>query len=429
MNRKRILLPIWYEYYIFEYYLELSKELKLKGYEVDLITSDIVLYKKFTNAGLNSRYAPFLIRLFLKRSGNIFIRTLLWLSGYIWVSIIRRQYDFSILPWDNKPLWYIIQKKIPSMMIHNCTNLMDIEQEYNEHGAKKKHKVAEYLERIFNIKLLPRLNGIILRHNYFWYLDRLLGLRSENLLIGFSGIGLLTVTGNKIKENLIKLGLPKKTKISVVGNPSYDNFIEYSIKFTHQNKRDFKKALNLNEDEEMFSLFLSPSSFSDTMIEEIEVVVNAVLFHNPNASICIKFHPKTEAKFYEIFDNFISQKTVNYKLITSFNGDLFNLDMILSSKCILLKQGTIAFIAMLVSAPIISYNLRDTFYHDDMMKTMKASFHSLSFEDILINLDKLNITSEMKKLERLQVAACDKFCVRTSSSKSQIIEVIDDYFL
>ena len=179
----------------------------------------------------------------------------------------------------------------------------------------------------------------------------------------------------------------------------------------------------------MFSLFLSPSSFSDTMIEEIEVVVNAVLFHNPNASICIKFHPKTEAKFYEIFDNFISQKTVNYKLITSFNGDLFNLDMILSSKCILLKQGTIAFIAMLVSAPIISYNLRDTFYHDDMMKTMKASFHSLSFEDILINLDKLNITSEMKKLERLQVAACDKFCVRTSSSKSQIIEVIDDYFL
>jgi len=428
MNKKKILIPIWYKYYLFEYYLELSKELNLRGYEVDLITSDVALYTKFTNAGVRSRYMPFLIRLFLRRSGNVFIRTLLWLSGYIWISILKDQYDFAIVPWDNKPLWYIILKKIPSMCISNTTGMMDIKQEYESFKTKKTYKVAEYLESIFNIKLLPRLNGVIIKHNKFWYLDKLLGLRSENLLQGFSGVDFVTVTGNKIKENMIELGISKKIKINVVGNPIYDNFIEYSKKFTNQNKRDFKKSINLNEDEEMFSLFLSPSSFSDIMIDEIELVMNDVLLHNPSASICIKFHPKTETKYFEIFDNLMSKKTANYKLITSFNGDLFNLDMILSSKCTLLKSGTIAFIAMLVSAPIISFNLKKTYYNDNMMKVMNGSFHSLSSEDILTNLDKLNITGEMKKLEKLQVAACDKFCIRTNSSKSKIIDVIDDYF-
>jgi UDP-N-acetylglucosamine 2-epimerase len=254
-------------------------------------------------------------------------------------------------------------------------------------------------------------------------------MRSDSLIQGFSGIDYMSVTGNKIKDTLSSAGLPKKgTRIHVVGNPAYDGFINFASKFTNDNKIAYKKHLNLSESKDLYALFLSPSSFSEGQIKETMLVVEAVLIYDRDASILLKFHPKTEAKYIDVFRSLISCETSNYSILTGYTGDYTNLNIILSSKCILQKQSTVGYISMLVSKPIISYNFIDTGYSDDMYKVMKSSLHCESTDDLLRSLSKLNSEDEMQKLQKLQAIACTNFCKRTNSAASNIVDIIDDHF-
>ena len=426
---KKILIPYLYNYYLFEYLEGLTKELQIRGYEVHVVTADKVVYDKFVKIGINSKYVPLIIRLLLRRSGNMFVRSLLWISGYVWLAFLRNRYEFSIVPWDNKPLWYLMSKKIPSLTVHNTTNLMDIDFEIDTYKSNKNHAVAKFLEDILKVSLLPRLCNVVLKHNKFWYLDRLFGMRSGSLVQGFSGLDYISVTGNKIKDTLTSAGLPKKgTRIHVVGNPAYDGFINFSSKFTNDKKIAYKKHLNLSENKDLYALFLSPSSYSEEQIKEVMLVVETVLIYDRDASILVKFHPKTEVKYIDIFRNLISCATSNYSILTGYTGDYTNLNIILSSKCILQKQSTVGYISMLVSKPIISYNFMDTGYSDDMYKVMKSSLHCESTDDMLKFLSKLNSEDEMQKLQKLQEIACANFCKRTNSAASNIVDIIDDHF-
>jgi len=334
MSKEKILVPYLYNYYLFEYLEGLTKELQIRGYEVHVVTADKVVYDKFVKNGINSKYVPLIIRLLLRRSGNVLVRSLLWLTGYVWLAFLRNRYEFSIVPWDNKPLWYLMSKKIPSLTVHNTTNLMDIDFEIDTYKSNKNHAVAKFLEGILKVSLLPRLCNVVLKHNKFWYLDRLFGMRSDNLVQGFSGLDYISVTGNKIKDTLTSAGLPKKgTRIHVVGNPAYDGFINFASKFTDDKKIAYKKYLNLPEDKELYALFLSPSSYSEEQIKEVMLVVETVLIYDRDASILVKFHPKTEAKYIDVFRNLISCATSNYSILTGNTGDYTNLNIILSSKC------------------------------------------------------------------------------------------------
>ncbi|MDC0931503.1 hypothetical protein OAR80_02015 [Methylophilaceae bacterium] len=429
MRKRKILVPYFYHYYLFEYIEELVKELQIGGYEVHLVTSDRVVYEKFVKIGIKTKYAPPMIRLLLKRSGNMFVRSLLWLSGYVWLAFLRNRYDFAIVPWDNKPLWYLITSKIPSLTVHNTTNLMTIDSEIKENKSHESHLVAKFFESILKVNLLPRFCNVVLKHNKYWYLDKFFGMKSDNLLQGFSGLDYITVTGNKTKEILISAGLHKKgTHIEIVGNPAYDGFINFAKKFTRNKGIAYKKTLNLAEKEDLYSLFLSPSSFSETQIKEVMLVFETLLIHDRNASILVKFHPKTEAKYIDNFRNFFSSITSNFLILTGTTGDFTNLNIILSSRCIIQKQSTVGFISMLVSKPIISYNFMKTDYYDDMYKTMNSSLHCSSSDEMLESLSKLSNKGEMQKLKKLQDVGCKNFCKRTSSAASNIVTIIDNHF-
>ncbi len=408
----------------------LVKELQIRGYEVHLVTADKVVYEKFVKISIHTKYVPLIINLLLRRSGNMFVRSLLWLSGYVWLAFIRNRYDFAIVSWDNKPLWYLILRKIPSLTVHCTTDLMDIDTEITNRKSNKSYSIVKFLEGILKINLLPRFCNVVLKHNKFWYLDKLFGMRSDNLIQGFSGLDYITVTGNKMKEVLIDAGLLKKgTRINVVGNPAYDGFINIAKKFTNNKKIAYKKYLNFPEKEDLYALFLSPSSFSDTQINEVMLVFKTVLIHDKNASILVKFHPKTEARYVDMFRNLFSSLTSNYSILTGTTGDFTNLKIILSSRCILQKQSTVGFISMLVSKPIISYNFVKTDYFDDMYKVMKSSLHCESSDEMLRSLSKISRKDEMQKLKKLQKVACKNFCKSTKSASSNIVDVIDKHFI
>ena len=429
MKKKRILVPHLEDYYLMDYLLELSKTLQLAGYEVTVLTADKVVYDKFYNTKVQVDYMPSVIRLLRRRSGNVIVRCLLWLSGYLWILSIKNRYDFAIVPWDNKPLWYLILKQFPSLTVHNTTNLMDLNFEIESYKSPRTHKVAEILERVLRIELLPRLANVVLKHNKFWYIDKLFGMRSKNLVQGFSGIDYMTVTGNKIKNTLIEAGLSKiGTKIIPTGNPTYDGFLSYAKDFNNTKKEAFKKSLGLSGQSDLYGMFLSPSFFSKAQIKEVTLVVEAVLEFDSRASISIKFHPKTESRFIDIFDNVLSQRTSNYKIISGSTGDRVNLDIILSSKCILQKQSTVGFIAMMTSVPIISYNLLDTDYYDDMYKYMEASWHCETAKEIMQSLSSLNDGAELQKLSNLQEIACSNFCLKNDSASNSIVGIINNHF-
>lgn len=427
--KKSVIIPYIYNYYLFEYLIKLSIQLQAKGFSVKVLTADQAVFDKFRDTDIQVSYLPFIIRLLLRRSGNILFRISLWISGYFWMILIRDRYDFAIIPWDNKPIWYLILKNFPSLTVHNTTALMDLDFEIESYKSNKSHKIAKFFEGIFKKNLLPRLGNVILKHNKLWYLDKLLGLKSENLVQGFSGIDYMTVTGNKMKETLEKGGISKLgTKIFPVGNPAYDGFLSYAINFDEKKKREFKESIELRNDKDLYSMFLSPSSFNKAQIEEIALVVDSILKFDCEAGIAMKFHPKTEKQFLTEFQRILSERTSNYKIISGFTGDKLNLDIILSSKCILQKQSTVGFIAMITSVPIISYNLMETNYYDDMYKYIKASWHCESLKEISNSLEALNNDHQLEKLRDLQARACDNFCLRNDSAAESITEVILGHF-
>ena len=423
------MVPYINNYYLFEYLVKLSKELQISGYELTVMTADSAVMTNFENTSIKVKLFPLIIRIFLRGSGNILMRSLLWLSGRFWVETLKNKYDFALIPWDNKPIWYLILKRLPSLTVHNTTNLMDLKFEVESYKSKKSHKAAKIFERIFKKKILPRLDNVVLKHNKFWYLDKLFGLKSENLVQGFSGIDYMTVTGNKMKVTLEEAGISRLgTKIFPVGNPAYDGFLSYANNFDEKKKYDFKESMGMEIDKDLYSLFLSPSHFNTNQIQEISFVAESILKFDSEAGIIMKFHPKTEKEFLIQFENIISKITSNYKIISGFTGDQFNLDIILSSKCILQKQSTVGFIAMITSVPIISYNLLDTDYYDDMYKFMKASWHCETSEELSECLEALNDVHRLDELKRRQANACDNFCLRNESSIHSIIDVINGHF-
>ena len=135
-------------YYLFEYLLKLSIQLQAKGFSVKVLTADQAVFEKFRDTSIQVSYLPFIIRLLLRRSGNILFRISLWISGYFWMILIRDRYDFAIVPWDNKPIWYLILKNFPSLTVHNTTNLMDLDFEIESYKSNKSHKIAKFFEGI-----------------------------------------------------------------------------------------------------------------------------------------------------------------------------------------------------------------------------------------------------------------------------------------
>ena len=223
-------------------------------------------------------------------------------------------------------------------------------------------------------------------------------MRSSSLIQGFSGIDLMTVTGDQIKKNLMLAGLNHRPSIHVIGNPSYEGYLTYARNFSDSKKRHTLESLGFSRDDRMFTLFLSPSKFTETMITEIKLVLSTIKDYSEEVAVCLKFHPKTSETDIDQITKLLQSLIDKHHVIKNFTGDDYNLDLVLSSEAIIQKQSTIGYIAMLTGIPIVSYNILDTEYGDDMYKILGCSFHSESTKDLKNNLMKLDNASEIKRL-------------------------------
>jgi hypothetical protein len=434
--KKRILIPLFYDYYLFEYLKDLIPQLIKDGHTVYFVYGDLHTKKLYSHIeGLKFIKLPHIIRILMNRIRYSAVYTVFWVVGKIWVPYFIRKYriNFSVLPSDIRPLFYIISKTVPSLTVHNTTEHIDFNSTLARDDIKKSEiyktiwfNFYKFIDLISKGKLFYRVNNQILNFNHRLLIDRMMGRSSKTNYIGFSGITYLTVTGFKIKENLVRSGL-KESNIHVVGHPAYDKLTNLRNNFSNKIKDEFLKENNIPKNKDIVTLFLSPSSFSDNQRNEIMRVTRVLVENVSNIFIIIKFHPKTRKEDPSRFQAEISKFTQSFILMTKFKGDYFNAKLMLASEFIVQKQCTLGFMAMLFRVPMISYNITKTDYEDDMYEILDASFHVKSIESLKEAIKKVQDPASLDRLSKLQKIACKKYCLDTVHANEAISKIILDH--
>ncbi len=98
---KRILIPLLYDSYLFEYYRHLVPRLLEDGFHVTLVTFDERVKAAYASdhPRFALRDAPFHLRVCFNRKGKLSFRFLLWAFGWPWAWWVTRAHDFVVVPW------------------------------------------------------------------------------------------------------------------------------------------------------------------------------------------------------------------------------------------------------------------------------------------------------------------------------------------
>jgi len=428
---KPILLPLFYKYYLFDYYQNIVSELLSRGYTVELLYIQPKIkeqYESFENQGLTFKSLPRTLRFLLNRSGKPFFRVLLWLFGWPWGVSQKIKYSFVLVPWDYKPLWFILGKLIPSLTNDVVTNFVNLEMrekaDKQNRAEDRGDKLIGWYEKYSGRNLKPRLQGVVMKYNSKnLIVDWFMGKKTQSNFPGFGGADLLTVTGAKIKENYITAGL-KQEKVHIVGNPGYDDVVRFANEFKETDKEKFLLENNINSDH-VVSLFLSPSSYSEDQIKEIHEVIATINKTLESNHFIIKFHPKTGKGEHERVLSPLYKLGVNITEIRAFSGDIENAQIMLSSDFLVQKQCTLGFLAMVLKIPMISYNMIETDYEDDMYKFLNASLHCENKIELEKSLSRIMMREELMALRQLQTKACELFCLSTPEASKKIVDIIE----
>jgi len=367
---------------------------------------------------------PAVIRALSNRSNRPLFRFGLWIAAWTWARYLRKDYEVAVLPYDNKPVWYAISRSMPSVYCHNTTEFISMDLLFERELFKRtfdiRHRIYMAIDWLSGGKIFPRLCGEVLR--YFPHrllIDRLMGWRAPNHLCGFSGVDLLTVSGEENRTNYIKSGIAPDI-VFTTGTPNYDSLTDIALAFDSKQEEKFRADLGFKNDAQIFSLFLSPSEFNPVQIDEIATVVKNFAKVFPDAHFLVKFHPKTNPVYPDLIGERLSIHTHKLKILREYQGEEFNAKLILSSSYLLQKQGTVGLIALRLKVPIFSYNLAPTDYEDDMYKILGGSIHVENTAELEAMVPHIFDRDVLDELKERQVDACRKFCMETKCADVEI---------
>ena len=437
ISRKKILIPLFEDYYLFQYLYVLASKLQERNYHVVIMvsssqTSDIV--RRMTPA-VEVRRFPRLITFLNNRGRFIVLRLALYCVTFMWVRFwLRREFQFSVVPWTTRPVWNIVSRVIPSLTVNNVSNLSVIEDSIAEHkfdhNAPRKLAIrfGFMLDRLGIVKL-RRVRGELINFNRDDVIESLLGLRSIHRENGCNGIQHLCVMGSEYLNNYREIGVDhRKTEITIVGNPSYEFCYQLHKEFGKEQKREFLQENGLPENQILYSFFISPSSLTEEQINEIMIVVNTISMIDDKAHFVVKLHPKTNTQSVKAVREALVKFEGEVTLFTEFTNDVFNAKLIKCSRAIIQKQSTLGFLALIFRVPILSYNLIDTDYHDDLFKLLGISFHNESEGDLKASLRMLDDQIVMKAYFKRMKNMEEKYCRFEKSPCDNVADIIDRHF-
>ena len=425
-SSKRLLIIFPTEYYLFNYVYRFAQDATSFFSEVEVLTLDKFVLNKFSESNVKASFFPKMLIFAYKLSDYIILRGFTWICFRAFYFLRRNDFDVVFLPWDNKLIFISALAYFKSVTSHCTFNLVNIKDDIEQDKSMKKSPFIDFFEKILNKDLSPKLQGVTLKHNYYWYFDKIFGMKSLSHVQGFSGVDLMTVTGIKIMDNVLNAGISSlDVKIEVTGNPNYEGILEEADKLKKAGFDELYDNLSIEKDQDVFTLFLSPVSFSKDQISEVKLILKLIRSVYEDCFIIIKLHPSTQKRFTRIFNETCKEVLKNFLIIDKITSDTFNMRLVLLSKAIIQKQSTVGFIAMVLGQPIISYNLIDTGYYDNLYKHLDCSFHAESDEEFITSLHCLNSVDELARLRQRQEKACTNFCLRVNSPNQLIFEAIE----
>ena len=435
--REKILIPLFEDYYLFTYIYGLANRLEECGYQVVIVVTSESTAKKVRHLSpaVEVRRLPRLIAFLNNRAQFMMLRLVLYAVTFFWVRLwLQREFRFSIVPWTTRPVWNIISRLVPSLTINNVSNLSVIEDSVAEHKFDYDApqtmgvRVGFLLNRL-GILRLRRVQGVLINFNGNDVLESLIGLKSVHRENGCNGLRYLCVMGSKYLENYREIGVdPRTTEISVVGNPSYEFCYQLNSEFDQKEKQAFLEGSGLPPGRTLFSLFISPSSLSKDQINEIMMVIDTIAGVEDSAHFAVKLHPKTKAQSVCAVKDAMARLEGKVTLFTEFTDDVFNAKLVKCSKAIVQKQSTLGFLALIFRVPILSYNLVDTNYHDDLFKMLDISVHSETESQLREAIgmldDPVALAAYLKYMGKME----KQYCRFEESPCDNVIAIIDRHF-
>jgi len=436
-HSEKILIPLFEDYYLFNYLYGLSNRIQYRGYRVVMYVGSEYSADKVRTLSPEAevRRLPRLVT-FLNNRGRYFLfRLALYLVTFLWVHLrLRREFRFCIVPWTTRPVWNVISRNIPSLTINNVSNLSVVEDSIAEHRFDHDAPMTIGMRMGFlldklGIVRLRRIRGELIDFNGNDVLESLIGLKSVHRENGCNGVRHLCVMGSKYVENYREVGVdPRTTEISVVGNPSYEFCHQLHIEFDEAEKQAFLEESRIPVDKSLFSLFISPSSLSVEQVGEIMMVIDTIADVEQDAHFAVKLHPKTTEHSVRAVNEAMARLDGRATLFTQFKDDVFNAKLIKCSKAIVQKQSTLGFLALIFRVPILSYNLVTTDYHDDLFKLLGISIHSENEDELkaavgMLN-DPANLNAYFEHMNKME----EEYCRFEKSPCDNVISIIDRHF-
>jgi len=402
----RILVVLPNDYYLFAYLGELIERMKAAGLEPTVATFAGDVREKYRHR-CHVVLAPRLLRAAYNRNDRLAFRILAWVLAHAWARRLSRTFDAAILPFDYRIPWNVFVGKLPTVTINTVTDTI-----LHDLGAGKlladrrcrsgrTFRLQHILDRWMRGRFLPRFGRRLARPRTWWWLDRLMGFRGLNHMQGFSSTDLFFVTGHAFDalHRILGVGTLTRTRIIVAGSPAYENLEEVIANFDAARRDGVRAEMGCESHHRLYSLFLSPSQFTEDQHTEVIEVVDAIFANDARAHCFLKFHPKTLSACVERFSRSFADRGDRVVLYTEFHGDDANAEMILASDCLVQKQSTVGFIAMRAGVPVLSYDLRPTGYYDDLYRLLGGSLHARDADemgDFVRRLDEPSIRAELK---------------------------------
>ena len=158
------------------------------------------------------------------------------------------------------------------------------------------------------------------------------------------------------------------------------------------------------------------------------MVIDTISRVKDDIHFAVKLHPKTTRQSVCAVRDALGNLDGKATLFTDFTDDVFNAKLIKCSRAVVQKQSTLGFLALIFRVPILSYNLIDTNYHDDLFKMLNISVHSETVDQMMEAVamldDPVALASYLKHMSKME----EEYCRFEESPCDNIVAIIDRHF-
>ena len=349
MNKKRILIALYYDYHLFGYFLHLIPILIQQGFRVDMITCCPNVHAKYQSLAnstcFNIYYKP-LLRPLIRLIEHPIFRPLIWIYGWLWSGFTVRGYDAVIVPRDGRPFQHMMSAWKPSLVCQPGLG-----------NDEKRYLIHKYKGTIpFPV---PRINT--LRP----WTDRIFGGSYHRVVRGPENLKYYTVTGEDFKEYYSRLGIPEQN-IFITGNPNYENLMHSALQapLGHDDLMEF--GIEINKNDKVFVFFSSHLSFSEQQLATLKTYIESLEKYYGDLSFILKIHPRmtVEAK-NELITWAQTFSRANIHILSELKGDENNMKLIQFCEAACVESSNVGVLAAWLEKPLLVIDLDQKGYDVD----------------------------------------------------------------